>query len=90
MRAATQVHDQLAAEAKAKRQHPRPYAINAQPAQREFTGGADPLTYDITVAQETRRKRHAQECFDFVNDHQQKCLEAKSDRQRFVLLAKLN
>lgn len=67
------MHPHLQSEAAHQWQFTKLYACHAQPVQCE--GIMDDSSYDIAEAWAEMRKRHAEECFKFIVQHQEQCVQ---------------
>ena len=67
------LHPHFEAEAKHQWQWTKLYMTEAQPLTNEGSGMAD--HFDLKEAWSAMRRRHAKECFEFVCQHQEKCVE---------------
>ena len=69
----SKMHPHFQAEARQQWQWTKIYAAVAVPLDHEDTMSENP--YDIAEAWNQMRARHAQECFDFVSCHQERCVQ---------------
>ena len=78
------LHPHFEAEAKHQWQFTKLYIAHAQPVAHEQTDMTD--GYDLKEAWSSMRRRHAKECFDFVCQHQEKCMELYDGLVKFPVL----